>query len=62
MGCAGGDRDDMSIKATSPGVFGHRSGVRSHLRWPSPDSLALLLLLVIAIVVASLVGLTLGAL
>ena len=52
----------MSIKVTSPGVSGHRSGVRSHLRWPSPDSLALLLLLVIAIVAASLVGLTLGAL
>ena len=58
----GGDRDDMSSKATSPGVSGHRFAVRSLLRWPSPDSLALLLLLVIAIVAASLVGLTLGAL
>ena len=52
----------MSSKATSPGVSGRRFAVRSHLRWPSPDSLALLLLLVIAIVVASLVGLSLGAL
>lgn len=60
--CGEGDRDDMSSKATSPGVSGHRFAVRSLLRWPSPDSLALLLLLVIAIVAASLVGLTLGAL
>ena len=52
----------MSSKATSPGVSGHRFAVRSLLRWPSPDSLARLLLLVIAIVAASLVGLTLGAL
>jgi hypothetical protein len=52
----------MSSKVTSPGVSRGRSAVRSHLHWPSPDSLALLLLLVIAIIVASLVGLTLGAL
>jgi hypothetical protein len=52
----------MSSKVTSPGVSGHRSAVRSHLHWPSPDSLALWLLLVIVIIIASLVGLSLGAL
>jgi hypothetical protein len=52
----------MSTKATSPGAHGQRSTARGHLHWPSPDSLALVLLVVIAMVVASLVGLALGAL
>lgn len=58
----GGDNGTiMNIKATSPGVSGRPSVRRSGLHWPGPDTLAWILLLVIAMVVASLIGLGLGA-
>ena len=57
----------MSIKATSPRTAAGgrpvpRAASRHLLRWPAPDTLALMLLLVIAIVCASLAGLALGTL
>jgi hypothetical protein len=52
----------MSIKSSSPRLHGSKPPVRSALRWPAPDTLVLVLLLVIAMVGAALVGLALGGL
>lgn len=50
----------MSIKSTSPGGAAGRPAARGALRWPSPDRLVWLLLVVIAMIAAALVGLSLG--
>jgi hypothetical protein len=50
----------MSTRTTSPGGTGGRSATRSTFHWPAPATLAWMLLLVIAMVVASLIGLSLG--
>ncbi len=52
----------MSIKATSPGGTGSRPSPRHLVHWPAPDTLAWILLVVIAMIGASLVGLALGTL
>lgn len=52
----------MSIKITSPGVVVRRSLARHGLRPPAPDTLAWILLIVIAMIGAALFGLALGAL
>ncbi|HEY7042426.1 MAG TPA: hypothetical protein VH419_02035 [Nocardioidaceae bacterium] len=50
----------MSSRTTNPGLPGGRTR-RSLLHWPAPDTLVLLLLLVIAIIAALLAGFALGA-
>ncbi len=52
----------MSTKAASPGGTGSRSALRRLARWPTPDTLVWILLIVIAMIAASLVGLALSAL
>lgn len=52
----------MSIKSTPPGLIGGRPALRSVFRTPAPDTLARVLLVVIAMVCAWLAGLALGTL